>query len=270
MKLPWKKDGDKELDSDVRDAAGLLDLAKYDLDGLRSDITSIVSPVAALQAIAKWVLRLAPVLVIVIALVFRTRMSGIVFWLFVILASWLAVLACGAVGGFLVLRRRVGQTTVATSRVVGVVELMHRDYLDVRSGVASLSIREVGTEVAEQLVLPAVADYADQAVSVTGPLAALLRPVVNLPLKQVERGVLAAVGQLPNELLTGNKSSMQDAAPSTADMVPFLSTSYEDVQAKVERLVGIVGTSMQAPALLLVVAVMVPLIIVLGLGWIAT
>lgn len=272
---------DAELPNDSVDlAVKALDLGKYDLDGFRNDVGEIINLPGAMQAIAKRALIITVAVTVVLYLVFAGRLGSVTLFLFMVVAVVLTAVGASAVAVFLLMRTRVDQTVAASSRVVELVEMMHRDYEQVQSGGAQLSIKEVGSEVAQQLVFPALFGAAGQATAMTGFFGVILRPALRLPMRWVERSVVQALEQLPDATVSHegepvegmNEGARADIAAdamatSAVESVRFISDAYQTTQHQLERIVGGLGVTVLGPVGFLVLMSLVPLTLLVLLTW---
>ena len=274
MDFPWHK----QPIPGTTPGLELLDLSKYDFNGLRQQVQEIVNPLDTTMRIGAWFARLAPIALFLLSWIFQRRMSGVGLWFFLIIAGVCMVFAVAAISAFVVLRNRIDQTTDAAGRVIEIVELLHTDFLDVQRGAVSFSMRQVGSALAQEVVLPTIHGAAEDSTNVTGFLAILLRPMIKIPLRLVDRAVLRSVETLPDtpmrkpvqdlsiepDSTTALVSEQKDELVGTIEM---LTTTYQEVQHRLGQVVGFVGLSLQGPAALIVLAACTPFLCVVALGW---
>lgn len=272
--MAWRDELELPDNSVLQNPSQVLDLEKYDLEGLRSDVSEILSLTGAIQAIALRALGAAAVMVVGIYLLFVGRTSGVGLVLILLLAIVLAGLAAVALAVFLVLRSRVAQTTKASSRVVEIVELIHADYEDFRGGGAEASAKAIGSEIAQHIVLPAAFGMAGRAAFFAGPLGMLLKPALKFPQQWVEDSVASALGDLPDTALATSNHRIKDEvagdASGTGAATEELDGIYGVIQNKLESTVGVLGRGAMGSVGVVVAVSFVPLALLLIAAWLAT
>lgn len=263
-------------------AATTLDLAKYDLDGFRADVGHLLDLPAAARSIAARTLQITAVACLLMYFFAALRLGSTATFFFMAAAVLFTLIGAAHIAVFLLLRKRVDQTSAAASRVVTLVEMMHTDYQEVRSGGMHLPLREVGSEVAQQLVFPAVFGAAGQATTLAGPLGFVMRPALDLPMRWVESAVISALDELPGQRpSTPNEPeplseqqqtdiAIDEAAGMTAEVTSTISSAYEDIQRKLERIVGGLGLTALGPVGVLVLISLIPIATLVTITWWAT
>jgi len=276
--MGWRVNADLPEDGLLQNPAQVLDLEKYDLEGLRTDVSQIISLTGTLQSVAVRALGFTAIFSLVVFLIFSGRLSGTGLALFMMVTLLLAALGAVMLAVFFVLRTRVAQTTTASSRVVDLVELIHADYQDFRGGGAQASVRAVGSEIAQHIVLPAVFGFAGRAAILAGPMGILLRPALKLPQQWVENAVVSALDELPEHAVATIEpvSGMTEAARPDVAMnevggaASELNAVYVTIQNKLESIVRVLRVGTLGPVGALVCLSLVPLAAVLLLTWLAT
>jgi len=239
-----------------------VDLDRYDFDGLRNDIASIIDVQSAVLTTLKWSLLLPFIGTIVAWTVFDGRMPNwvLVPWIAVLIATM--ALSAVNVGLLLVLRNRIDETNQAAERVLEMTASMHTDYLKVRSGETDVPMKEVAGVLTRELVFPALFAGGHNAVAAattaTGPVGWIGARLLKYPLAAVEKRVLEVLDSPeldspgPDTART-EIASNQDAstdAPTDADqpidtVVPAeaeLGEWYAKTHEIVNRVVGGVST----------------------------
>jgi len=267
--MGWRDNADLPEDGLLQNPAQVLDLEKYDLEGLRTDVAQIISLTGIFQSVAARALGFTALFSLVVLLLFSGRLSGAGLVLFMMITIVLAALGAVMLAVFFVLRTRVAQTTRASSRVVDLVEPIHADYQDFRGGGAEASVRAVGSEIAQHIVLPAVFGFAGRSAILAGPMGILLRPALKLPQQWVENAVVSALDELPEHAIATAKpvSGMTESAPGTTSE---LNAVYVTIQNKLESIVRVLRVGTLGPVGALVCLSLIPLAAVLLLTWLAT
>ena len=113
--------------------------------------------------------------------------------------------------------------------------------------------------------MPILIEQTDQTLAFTGPFARLARPFVMGPLRQVERSVIATVGQLPDTRIGGGSGEVDATALSSARSE--LAASYEGVLQRIERIVESVGVGLRGSVITAALVSLVPVIGLFVVGW---
>lgn len=264
-------------------AAHALDLSKYDLDGFRADFGEIVDLPGAVGEIVKRAALVTLAFSLILYLVFSPRLGSTALFVFMIAAIACSIAGAVAVAVFMLMRKRVGQTKQAAGRVIELVEMMHLDYQQVQKGVAQLSLRDVGSEIAQHIVFPVAFGAAGQATALAGPLGFLLRPALRLPIAWVERTVVGALDGLSDAAVLGGSepadattetaradASVHEVAATTTSAVNAVVSEYAGIQHKVKDIVSGLGVAALGPVGALMVVSLLPLLALVSLTWVMT
>jgi len=264
---------------------GVIDLEKYDFDGLRSDITSILDVQSAIKTTLKWSL-LIPVIGSVIAwFVFDGRMPRWTLVPYMIVLIGLLVLVAVNVGLMFVLRNRIAETNQAADRVLAMTSDLHTDYLQVRSGENELPLKEMAGLLTRELVFPVLISGGSSAFSTaataSGPMGWLAQRALAVPLRRVEARVLDVLGsseldQAAKEIEPGFDDRIEGSEIVAAALTPTLGSAgdhelVEDWYAKaheaVHRVVDGMSTVATGSLSTVLFLAALPLVGWLALGW---
>lgn len=298
--MGWGKEKPRETAGSDPLGMERIDLERYDFDGFRADVEEIIDLPQAMQQATKWALGVPLAITVVVWLVFSGRMPGYVLVTYAVVVFILSLFGAAVLGVFLVARQRVDQTTAAAGRVVELVGLLHDDFDRVKSDGVPIPVRDVGALLAAEVVFPAVFGAAGQSTTLAGPMGFLLRPALKIPMDMVERKVIAALEQLPSgsgvepedasgDLTDDQLNDLADKDPTgdgpvadgsldgvevvgqlasaTGETVSGVAAEYENVQQRLEQIVGTVGVVALGPVAAFAVFSFVPLVLILLLGW---
>lgn len=255
----------------VTDAATGIDFSSYELAALSNDVRSIIDVPGAVAQTAKWAFGI-PLLVGAVSWIgFSGRMSNLALVAFVFGAMVLSFAAGVVIGGYFVVRKRLDTVADASRRVVAVMGEMHADVVRIRDGRADTSVHEVAVGLLENAVFPLVFDtLTGTAESALGPLGIVAERAARAPRKLVQRSVISAVGALPDRKLGQLLRDSTNAMPVAADLVTAVNGEYQRVRDNIEGIVAKVSRTTLASVLGLAVVSMIPLVIWVVIGIVAT
>lgn len=264
-----------------------IDLDRYDFDGLRDDIASILDVQRAVLTTLKWTLLIPLVGSIAAWFVFDARMPRWVLVPYMIVLIAALVLAAINVGFMFVLRNRIGETNEAADRVLRMTSDMHADYLRIQSGQSDLPMKEVATVLTRELIFPALFGAGHNAVAaattVTGPFGWIAGRLLKYPIQAVETRVLDVLEDpelddalRPRDTPDGETPERLEGSDITAAMltpgVPVggdgeLADWYAKAHQIVHRVVDGVGTVATGSLGTILFFALLPLLGWLAFGW---
>ncbi len=273
MGLFGKKDDDvlNNWSAQSADTSGI-DFTKYDLTTLGDDVASIVSIPGAVAQAAKWALGLPIVIGIVSWIVFSGRMSAWILVPFVFGAMFLSALGSTFVGAYFVARKRLDLVSQATTRVVTVVNEMHTDVVQVKEGVSTTSVKALSKGLLENAIFPMAFGFVEGMAPDAGGgmISKLSSRFTDVPLKLVQKSVIGAVDRLPDKEIGSLANDLTGSMPDMSTMLSDLNATYQRISGEIEGVVASVSKATLTSAIGAAVVAMVPLLIWLAIGWVAS
>lgn len=263
-----KKESVSEPPAGVDTTTGI-DFAKYELDELGSDIRSIVDLPGAIAQAAKYAFGIPIVVVIVVWIVFSSRMGSVGLFFFALVAFGLSFFGSVVIGGYAVARRRLDLVAAASNRVIDTIGVMHTDVVQVKDGHAGTSVQQVAVGLLENAIFPAVfGTIRASAETALGPFGRFTNRVTSAPMAMVQRTVISAVESLPDKEIGQIVDDAGARMPDATDRLAGLRTQYEAVRDRVDHLVAGVTRTALGSSLGFALVASVPLFAWLVVGWV--
>ena len=256
----------------VQDTASGIDFSAYNLSSLGDDVASIINVPEAVGRVAKYSFAIPAVVGIVSWIVFSGRMPTWVLVPFVFGAVVLSLFAAVAIGGLMVVRRRLDTVAQATDRVVGVVGTMHSDIVELREGHANTSVQEVAVGLFENAILPAAfSTFSGIAENSLGPVGGAISKATQAPMHSlVKKSVVAAIRSLPDREIGQLVEDTAGAMPEVGAALAAVNAEYQRTRENVEAIVAKVSRTAVGSMVGVALVATVPLLVWLLIGFVAS
>lgn len=244
-----------------------IDFEKYELGQLGEDIRAMVDvPGAVIQA-SKWALGIPIVVALISSGVFSGRMSNWILIPFVFGVFVLSLLASIVFGVYAVTRKRLNLVTDASGRVVNTLGEMHSDVVELKEGAADTSMQKVAIGLFENAIFPMVTG----AVSATsGPLSFITSRAIKVPMSLIERSVVAAIKVIPDRKIGEIVDDQAESIGALTEVTNQIGETYQSISVRIDEFVGLVSRKTLGSLIGVGVASMLPLLIWLLVGWMAS
>lgn len=241
-----------------------IDFERYEFEALRNQVLEIINVGSAIWGTGRRTVLGALGVTIVVFLASATAMAWTIASLVALITFPLAMVPATAVSAWLVSRNRLDAVTEASSRVIETISMMHSDLNEIRAGAADVSVRQVGSELAQEVVVPLMFGAATRTASgFLGPFASVADRATAIPMRWVQDSVVKAISNMPDKSI----GDLVDRAESGAPDLAFLGEQYARVTRGLRTVVESVARGSTVLAMGLATAASVPLVLWLLLVW---